>query len=699
MRRSLSPNRTALVLSLSALALVPHPGAAQVSDPATLSLFKPELAACLETGAPQDCDAHLVALTACSDDPSADACAPLLADPEATLADPAAMERVRAALEAFADTELTAPAAPPSEPRTDAVAEVAAEPEAAPRAAAGEAIPADQPTETEPADTAETAPSEPAPERPAEAAPEAKPRPAEAPAAAAAPDAAAPTPTDRAPAAAEAAPAATDAAKEERAKRKAEAAGGTEQPAAGANREGKEAKRPRARDTAAEAPAETAPAAPEQEDAAKEAEITRLLREAEAADAAAEAEPEVIEEAIPQTETVPTEAPVAELDARQRARVEELARQPEVAAALQVLGAAAAPKDGAPAEASPEAAAGEGTRPEPAEVVEEDIVANAIRRSTDDFSSRLSLQPDAALPAEGRSRRQRDLERAGLAALGALAIGMVVNDNRVVARGDERVIVQGDDGDLRIWRDDDAILQSEGGTRRIERYADGTTVSEWRREDGSRVVTVRDATGRVISRQRVQADGATVPLFNEPARVEPIDVSTLPDMRYRELRLGAGTDPDRALALLEQAEADARAVDRSFTLRQIREVRQVRELVPVLSPDPVVFQTNRANIDPEQVPKLLQVGRVIERLLDRNPSEVFLIEGHTDATGSAAYNLGLSDRRAESVALALTEYFRIPPENLIVQGYGEGYLRVATDLSEERNRRVVMRRITPLLPQ
>ncbi|MCB2132755.1 MAG: OmpA family protein, partial [Rhodobacteraceae bacterium] len=78
-------------------------------------------------------------------------------------------------------------------------------------------------------------------------------------------------------------------------------------------------------------------------------------------------------------------------------------------------------------------------------------------------------------------------------------------------------------------------------------------------------------------------------------------------------------------------------------------------------------------------------------------SEVFLIEGHTDAVGSAAYNLALSDRRAESVALALTEYFEVPPENLVVQGYGEAFLKVQTDADERANRRAAVRRITPLL--
>ena len=80
-----------------------------------------------------------------------------------------------------------------------------------------------------------------------------------------------------------------------------------------------------------------------------------------------------------------------------------------------------------------------------------------------------------------------------------------------------------------------------------------------------------------------------------------------------------------------------------------------------------------------------------------NPREVFLVEGHTDAVGKASMNLALSDRRAESLALALSEYFDVPPENMVVQGYGERYLKVPTVDNERANRRAAVRIITPLL--
>ena len=76
---------------------------------------------------------------------------------------------------------------------------------------------------------------------------------------------------------------------------------------------------------------------------------------------------------------------------------------------------------------------------------------------------------------------------------------------------------------------------------------------------------------------------------------------------------------------------------------------------------------------------------------------MFLIEGHTDAVGNDTDNLSLSDRRAESAAALLTQQFGVPAENLTSQGYGEQYLKVPTEGPERQNRRVTVRRITPLL--
>src|SRR5665213_980104 len=111
----------------------------------------------------------------------------------------------------------------------------------------------------------------------------------------------------------------------------------------------------------------------------------------------------------------------------------------------------------------------------------------------------------------------------------------------------------------------------------------------------------------------------------------------------------------------------------------------------------VNFDTGSWQLTPDQVASLSAIVQGLNRAIDRNPREVFLIEGHTDAVGSAEDNLSLSDRRAESIAVALTEQFHVPPENLVTQGYGEQSLKVQTEGAARANRRVSVRRITPLI--
>ena len=133
------------------------------------------------------------------------------------------------------------------------------------------------------------------------------------------------------------------------------------------------------------------------------------------------------------------------------------------------------------------------------------------------------------------------------------------------------------------------------------------------------------------------------------------------------------------------------------SLRQIREIPEVRALAATIDVDAITFDSGSSAVKADQAEDLADLGALMQDMIDENPAEMFLIEGHTDAVGKAAMNLALSDRRAESVALALTEYFDIPPENMVVQGYGESELRIDTLKDEARNRRVAVRIITPLL--
>jgi len=76
-------------------------------------------------------------------------------------------------------------------------------------------------------------------------------------------------------------------------------------------------------------------------------------------------------------------------------------------------------------------------------------------------------------------------------------------------------------------------------------------------------------------------------------------------------------------------------------------------------------------------------------VLTQNPERTVLIEGFTDSTGSAAHNLDLSQRRAESVRAALIG-MGVDASRVATKGYGEAYPVAANDTSGDRqlNRRV-----------
>ena len=138
-------------------------------------------------------------------------------------------------------------------------------------------------------------------------------------------------------------------------------------------------------------------------------------------------------------------------------------------------------------------------------------------------------------------------------------------------------------------------------------------------------------------------------------------------------------------------------IERRYSLDEIRYSPSVRQLMPSIDLNTINFETGSWEIPPDQAAKLQAIADGLNRAIARNPREVFLIEGHTDAVGNDVDNLSLSDRRAESAANLLTQQFGVPAENLTSQGYGSQYLKEQTSGPSRINRRVTIRRITPLL--
>ncbi len=164
-----------------------------------------------------------------------------------------------------------------------------------------------------------------------------------------------------------------------------------------------------------------------------------------------------------------------------------------------------------------------------------------------------------------------------------------------------------------------------------------------------------------------------------------------------ETPLVAAEEVTRDIIERQLAAAPRISPGRRFTIRELRRRPELREFMPAVDVNSIHFGFNEYWIREEEIDKLERIGLALERILASNPDEIFLIEGHTDAVGSEEYNQILSEKRAEAVKRALTEYFNIPAENLVTIGYGERFLKIPVPDAEPENRRVVIRRITPLV--
>lgn len=100
----------------------------------------------------------------------------------------------------------------------------------------------------------------------------------------------------------------------------------------------------------------------------------------------------------------------------------------------------------------------------------------------------------------------------------------------------------------------------------------------------------------------------------------------------------------------------------------------------------VVFDTGSSQLASDFMPELAKVAQFMREYLSVNG----VITGHTDSRGSAEYNRGLSQRRAETVRTILLNEFNIAPGRLNAIGYGEDRPIASNETYEGRqqNRRV-----------
>ena len=100
----------------------------------------------------------------------------------------------------------------------------------------------------------------------------------------------------------------------------------------------------------------------------------------------------------------------------------------------------------------------------------------------------------------------------------------------------------------------------------------------------------------------------------------------------------------------------------------------------------IYFDFDSAAIGPKAVPTLVELGKALTS--DALKDTRFLLAGHSDAKGSNAYNLRLSQRRADAIRRFLATQFTVDDHRLLAIGYGEEQLKNAANPLADENRRV-----------
>ena len=221
-----------------------------------------------------------------------------------------------------------------------------------------------------------------------------------------------------------------------------------------------------------------------------------------------------------------------------------------------------------------------------------------------------------------------------------------------------------DDKDLTL---EDVLLQWQASLRTIADQLD--LVVHFDQGESEAVTRIRErVTANVAEIQRLNATLADRQiqldtLVQETASMERLSKLVARQERQKE-RLA------RVQSLFAEDEATVLRQDDGIILRMIG----------------LNFESGSDELTPEQAPLLLSLQTAIGEF----PEATVVIEGHTDAFGSDADNLSLSQRRADAVTQHLIDNAALSPLSVTSLGYGESRPVANNETQEGRrsNRRI-----------
>lgn len=178
------------------------------------------------------------------------------------------------------------------------------------------------------------------------------------------------------------------------------------------------------------------------------------------------------------------------------------------------------------------------------------------------------------------------------------------------------------------------------------------------------------ARGRQIDAQ-IQQSGSETDRLRLQARTREADQAT---QRANQAQQQATQAQQQAMSA-EQRAAQQQAAARSAQERvgvleaQLRELEaQQTERGLLVTLGDVLFAFDKADLSAQAAPRLDKLARFLAQFPERN----MLIEGYTDSVGNDAYNLSLSERRAQAVRAALMQR-GVDGARISARGFGKSH--------------------------
>jgi outer membrane protein OmpA-like peptidoglycan-associated protein len=241
----------------------------------------------------------------------------------------------------------------------------------------------------------------------------------------------------------------------------------------------------------------------------------------------------------------------------------------------------------------------------------------------------------------------------------------LANERAAAAQREAQAKAEADASAQKAAQEAELRAQSEAESQRLEQQRQQAVQARLEAEQAAQRAT----------QEKAEADAARQAALQQQQQAQ---VETARAQQYAQ----------QADAARQQAEAEKEQM-RQRLLQQLNLILETRDSARglIVNMSDVLFDFNQASLKPGAREKLSKVSGIVLAY----PGLRLDLEGHTDSIGSDEYNLGLSEKRADSVRSYLVAQ-GVPPDMVAARGLGKAdpVAENSTAAGRQRNRRVEM---------